>query len=81
MRLPSAWASANEPVHDALLQSLLKTGCLLWDFFEAFLPGIHRFIDFGHICHLAEPSSRFFALLESSGCALKASPQRREGLK
>jgi hypothetical protein len=35
--------------HDALFKSLLKTGRLLRDFFEAFLPRIHAFIDFEHI--------------------------------
>jgi len=35
--------------HDALFKSLLRTGRLLRDFFEAFLPGIHGFIDFDHI--------------------------------
>jgi hypothetical protein len=35
--------------HDALFKSLLKTGRLLRDFFEAFLPEIHAFIDFNHI--------------------------------
>jgi len=32
--------------HDALFKSLLKTGRLLRDFFEAFLPRIHAFVDF-----------------------------------
>jgi hypothetical protein len=35
--------------HDALFKSLLKTGRLLRDFFEAFLPEIYSFIDFDHI--------------------------------
>ncbi len=35
--------------HDALFKSLLKTGRLLEDFFRAFLPRIHAFIDFNHI--------------------------------
>jgi hypothetical protein len=35
--------------HDALFKSLLKTGRLLRDFFEAFLPDVYAFIDFDHI--------------------------------
>ncbi len=35
--------------HDALFKSLLKTGRLLEDFFRAFLPRVHAFIDFNHI--------------------------------
>lgn len=35
--------------HDALFKSLLRTGRLLRDFFEAFLPRIYGFIDFDHI--------------------------------
>jgi predicted transposase YdaD len=35
--------------HDALFKSLLRTGRLLRDFFEAFLPKIYAFIDFDHI--------------------------------
>ena len=35
--------------HDELFKSLLKTGRLLRDFFEAFFPKLCRFIDFGHI--------------------------------
>jgi hypothetical protein len=35
--------------HDALFKSLLRTGRLLRDFFEVFLPRIHSFIDFDHI--------------------------------
>jgi len=35
--------------HDELFKSLLKTGRLLRDFFEAFLPKLCSFIDFGHI--------------------------------
>jgi hypothetical protein len=35
--------------HDALFKTLLKTGRLLQVFFEAFLPKILAFIDFGHI--------------------------------
>jgi hypothetical protein len=35
--------------HDVLFKSLLRTGRLLRDFFEVFLPRTHRFIDFDHI--------------------------------
>ncbi len=35
--------------HDELFKSLLKTGRVLRDFFEAFLPRVYRFIDFDHI--------------------------------
>jgi hypothetical protein len=35
--------------HDALFKSLLRTGRLLRDFFDAFLPEISGFIDFDHI--------------------------------
>jgi len=35
--------------HDALFKSLLRTGRLLRDFFEEFLPAVHSFIDFNHV--------------------------------
>jgi hypothetical protein len=38
--------------HDAMFKSLLKTGRLLRDFFAAFLPDVHAFIDFDHTAFL-----------------------------
>jgi len=35
--------------HDAMFKSLLKTGRILRDFFEVFLPKVYAFVDFDHI--------------------------------